>query len=280
MDMTYLEKSLSNTFTEAADQVIAHLPRLLAALLVILLGWLLARLLRALVVRFIAGLGQVWSRVASRAGMDHLHLHLTLASLTGEVLFWLVILVSVFGAAQILTEGAATAWMIDTLAYLPSMLAGVLIIVLGVVLGSMVRSLLAAAAGTAHIARANQLGRTGQVLVVTVAVMVGVTQLGIDISFLTTLAAIILATGLGGIALAFGLGARTHAEQLLGMQQLRKLYKIGDEIRIGQVRGRILAFTTTAVLVETDEGRARLPADDFMRQVVITTASADSHDAA
>lgn len=279
MDMTHLMESFASTFTGMADQVVAYLPRLVAALVVVLLGWILARLTRAFVIRLIAGLDQVWYKLVSRTGLDHTYLHLVSARLIGEVLFWFVILVSIFGAAQILSVGAVTDWVASAISYLPSILAGVLIVVLGVVLSSLVRSLVAAAASTAHITQANQLGRAVQILVVVVAVIVGVTQLGIDVSFLTTITAITLAAGFGGIALAFGLGARSHVAHLLGMQQLRKLYKIGDEIRIGQVQGRILAFTTTTVLVETSEGRAHVPAGDFMDQVVNMTASADTHDA-
>jgi len=277
MDMTHFMESFASTFAGVADQVIAYLPRLVAAVVVLLLGWLLARLIRAFTIRLIAGLDQVWYKLISRTGLDHTYLHLVSARLVGEVLFWFVILVSVFGAAQILSFGAVTEWVASAIAYLPSILAGVLIVILGVVLSSLVRSLVVAAATTAHIAQANQLGRAVQFLVVVVAVIVGVTQLGIDVSFLTTITAITLAAIFGGIALAFGLGAKQHVTHILCMQQLRKLFNIGDEIRIGPVEGRILAFTTTMVVVETVQGQAHIPAAEFQQQVVTTTASAEPY---
>lgn len=278
MEMAHLVESFSSTFTSVANQVIDFLPRILAAVLVLLLGWLLARLVRAIATRFIGGLDQLWARLVSKTGIDQAYMHLVSAKLIGDILFWFIILVSVFGAGQILSLGVFTAWLTDAVAYLPSLLAGVLIIILGVALSRLVRSLVEAAASAAHISQASLLGRGVQILMIVVSVIVGVTQLGIDVSFLTTITAIILAATLGGIALAFGLGAKSHVKNIVTMQQLRKLYRVGDEVRIGELRGTILGFSPTMVITESEEGTAYIPAGLFLQQVVISKRRVEAHD--
>lgn len=275
MDMGHLVTSFSDTFAAVGEQVINFLPRILAALLVMLLGWLTGRLVRAISTHFIKGLDQMWGRLVSRTGLDQAYLHLVSAKLIGDILFWFIILVSIFGAAQILFLGAFTQWVSGAVSYLPSMLAGILIIILGVALSRLLRSLVEAAAVTAHISQAQLLGRSVQILMVTVSIIVGVTQLGIDVSFITTVTAIALAAIFGSIGLAFGLGARNHVSNLVTMQQLRKIFKVGDEIRLEQIDGRILEFTQTMVILETRDGNACVPAALFMEKIAIARHRTD-----
>jgi small-conductance mechanosensitive channel len=269
MDMPHLVESFSNTFLKVADQIVEFLPRVLAALLVLFLGWLLARLVRALSVRFISGLDQLWGRVVSRAGLDQANLHLVSAKLIGDILFWFIVLIAFFGAAQILSLGAFTNWVSKVVAYLPSLLAGVLIIILGIAISRLLRSLVETTASSAHIPQAYLLGRAMQVLVIVVAVIVGIAQLGIDISFITVISGIVLGGVCGGIALAYGLGARTYVANVLALHQLRKLFKIGDEVLIQGVSGRIVDFTTIMVVIDTESGEAFMPAAQFMQHVTV-----------
>ena len=65
---------------------------------------------------------------------------------------------------------------------------------------------------SARLAQATLLGRIAQFVIMITAIVIGVDQIGIDITFLSIIAAILLSTTLGAIALAFGLGARRHVE--------------------------------------------------------------------
>jgi len=94
---------------------------------------------------------------------------------------------------------------------------------------------------------------------------------------LVVLTAVILGALLGGGALAFSLGARQMVSNLLAAQQLRQHYQVGDHIRIGELDGTVLEITARSVILETEEGRAQVPACQFDEQpcVVLSRNATD-----
>lgn len=249
------------------NTVMAYLPRIAAAVLILVLGWLLARLLRLLVVRAISGLDQLWQRLMSRRGLEHLQPRHPPTRIVGELVFWLLMLIFVTLATDILGLGIFGVWLKEIVTYLPLAGVGLLIVLVGFVVSSLARDLVSAAAGSAGLSHGALLGRTAQIIILFVAVVLGIDQIGIDILFLSVVAGIILATMLGGIALAFGLGARTHVSNIIAANQLRELYQVGDRIRINDIEGRVMDITVTRVVIETETGSVDVPAKLFDEQV-------------
>ena len=146
-----------------------------------------------------------------------------------------------------------------------------LIILIGFVVSSLTRDLVSSAASTAGLSHGDLLGRTSQVIILFIAIVLGIDQIGVDIAFLSVVAGIILATLFGGIALAFGLGARTHVSNIISANQLRQIYQVGDTVRIGDIEGRIVDIMVSRVMIETETGSVDIPAKLFDEQVTYIT---------
>ena len=119
--------------------------------------------------------------------------------------------------------------------------------------------------------RGDLLGRAAQAIILFTAIVIGVSQIGIDVAFLVMIAGIVLAALLGGLALAFGLGARTHVSNIIAANQLRGIYQVGDKIRVGESEGRIIDITVSRLIVETETGTVDIPAKLIDEQVTIIT---------
>jgi hypothetical protein len=256
-------------------------PRLLAAAGLGGAGWLAGRLMRLLTVRLLHGWG---GRVASGIGrlmgsrqaerdVRDIALRPPVAEAAGRVVFWLVFLLFAAAATEALGLPVVSAWLSGVAAYLPRLLVAALIVVLGVLAGSLTRTALAAAAASAEFAYAGALGRVGQAIVVMASAIVAFDQLGIQVTFLTVLAAIVTGTLLGGAALAFGLGARTAVSNIIASHYLLKTYRVGHHVRIGAWEGRIVEITPTAVVIATAEGHVMVPAKEFSEQVSVLLTS-------
>ena len=102
-------------------------------------------------------------------------------------------------------------------------------------------------------------------------------QIGINITFVVIITAVILAALLGGVALALSLGARIYVANLIGARYLRETYRVGQRIRIGDWEGRVLEFTATAIVLETTAGRMTIPGKAFneLPSVLLVETSAD-----
>ena len=251
---------------------IAHLlPNLLAAVALLLVGWLLARLLRLLAIRAARLLETLLARLAGPSGAERLRFGRP-AALLGAVVFWLVMLVFVTSAAEVLGLQVFTGWLARLVDYLPTLAAGLLIVVAGYVLAGFVADLVGAAAARLPPAQRNALARLAQGATLVMAILVGADQIGIKITWLAILAAIGLSGLLGGVMLAVSLGARGYVANLIGAHYLRQAFEVGQRVRIAGFEGRILEVTPTALVLETGEGRVSLPGRVFNDEPIVLLA--------
>ena len=254
-----------------ATQVLGYLPRVAVAILVLIVGWFIARLLRSLIMRAIKRLDLFWQKFIAKRGLEQLQPRHPPARIVGELVFWLLILVFVTLATEILGLGIVGTWLQELVSFLPLAAAGILVVLVGFVLASLARDLVGSAASSVGISRGDLLARTVQIIILFTAIIIGVEQVGIDVAFLTTIIGIVLAAVLGGLALAFGLGARTHVSNIIAANQLRNFYQVGDKVRVGDIEGRILDITVSRLIIETETGNADVPAKLFDEQVTIVT---------
>lgn len=275
MDYNAWAHALGQGFTDVVTQALAYLPRALAAAAVLVVGWLVAKLLRTLSVHVVRGLDRLWHRVILRTGLEQLRPEHPPAHIVGELVFWVVVLFFVTAASQIVGLSVFANWLGQVAAYLPVLLAGLLIVLAGLIAGALVRDLVLAAASTAGFAQGELLGRAAQAVILLTAIVVGVDQIGIDVSFLSAILSIVVAAALGGMGLAFGLGARTHVSNLLAARQARQLYRVGDRLRVGEVDGTLVELTPTMLVLETERGRAAVPAKILDEQVGLVPAGSE-----
>jgi small-conductance mechanosensitive channel len=264
-------QGLTTGFQNMAAQLLTFLPRIVIALLLLVLGWFVARLFSKLVIRAIDHLDLLWQRLITKRGYTHLQSRHPPTRIVGQLVFWLLMLIFVTLATEILGLDIFGVWLKEIVTYLPLAVAGLLIILVGFVVSSLVRDLVTSAADSAKLSHGELLGRTAQFIILVTAIIIGIDQIGIDIAFLTVVAGIILASMLGSIALAFGLGARTHVSNIIAANQLRNFYRVGDTVKIGDIEGKIIDISLSRVMIETETGSVDVPAKLFDEEVTIIT---------
>ncbi len=272
--MTLIEKwtdAFQRVFFAALDRVAEYLPNLLGALLVLGLGWLAARIVRALAVRAVMLLDVLLARFmpAARLRTAERASVAGSAQTVGSIVFWVVMVLFVATAAQVLGLEALTDWLSGLLRYLPTLGAGVVIIIGGLLAGRLVRHIITATPLRFELRNREMLGRVAQVTIVATAILVGADQVGVKVTFLVVLVAAVALAVAGGIALSVSLGARDYVANLIGAHQLRKSLVVGQRIQLGGFEGRVLDLTPVSVVLETQSGRVMLPARLCNEQAVV-----------
>jgi small-conductance mechanosensitive channel len=198
------------------------------------------------------------------------------STVIGGIAFWLVFLVFFTAATETLGLPVLATWLSGVSYYLPRILVSALIILAGLFAGNLARDAITATAGAAGLAYSELLGRAVYVIVLLVAIVTGVDQLGIESRFLTLTITVVIAALIGGAALAFGLGSRTTVSNIIAAHYLRQIYRVGQTVRIHDIYGRIAEITPTSVILDGPEGRVLVPAKDFseVASVLITKESA------
>lgn len=255
-------RSLGDALATAAaaivERLVAYLPSLLGAVLLLIAGWALARILRALTMRSVLLLDRLFARVGAAAGADRFRVGRA-STILAAVVFWVVVLFFITAATQVLGLQAFTDWLKRLLEYLPTLVAGVLIVAAGYFVSRFIGDLVRATATRLAATQRAALARITQVTILVGAILVGADQIGIKVTFIAIFAAAVATAIVGGVAIAVGFGARNYIANLIGAHYLREAFTVGQTIRVAGHQGRILEVTPTVLILETDDGRVSLP---------------------
>ena len=264
-----LSAAVSAAFAQIGARLGEYAPSVLGAVLLMLGGWLVARLLRGLAVKLMQVLEVLLHRMFRGRTESAPKLPSASVQIVGSLLFWVVMLFFVAAATQVLGLAVFTAWLKDVVSYLPTLFAGVLIVIAGALLAGLSRDVTVAALTNLPEAQRMLLGRIVQGTLLLVAVVVGADQIGIRITFLVILAAVIAGAVVSGVALAVSLGARSFVSNLIGAHYLRQAFGIGQTVRVAGFEGRIIDLTPVSMVLECPAGRVTLPAKVFNEEPIV-----------
>ncbi|MGD8869330.1 MAG: mechanosensitive ion channel [Gemmatimonadales bacterium] len=242
----------------------AMLPNVVAATGLILLGLLLARLLAFWSRRLAAAtLERLARSTAVQGALERTKMSTTVPRMVSAFVFWLVFLF--FGASAL--EAVGLPVVTDSLSrfvyYLPNVLAAALIAAAGLVVGTVIRGLTTAAAASAGVTFASLLGRFAHGVIVIIAIVMALDELGIDSGALIITLAVTSGSVLAGFGLAFGLGAHSTVSNIIASHYLAQSYAVGQTVRIGDIEGEVIERTPTALVIATARGRVMVPAKRF-----------------
>ena len=192
-------------------------PRILAALTLILLGWVVAALARRITVRVLSaadldvrcarwGLTGVLGRAGHRPA---------LTELLGRLVYWAILLVGLLMAVEALEMPGTRGAVGVLLAFLPHVIVAVLVVVGGWMLAQFLAQAVLIAAVNAQVTGASLLATAVRWLVLTVAAAVALTELGVAREMVLLVFGIAFGGAVLALSLAFGLGARELARQAL-----------------------------------------------------------------
>jgi len=252
-----------HTATQVMERASTHVPAVVIAAVLVLAGWALGRLLGAWTGRLVGRVDHLAPGRALHNGLRRIGIERAPSDVVAGIVFWLVLLFFLTAATETLGLPVLATWLTGVTYYLPRVLVALLIVAIGLFVGTLAHDAVLAATIASGLAYGRLLARLAQVAVVMIAVVTGIDQAGVESRFLIVTITIVLGAVIGGAALAFGLGARTAVSNIIGSHYLRQTYRVGQTIRIGTVEGTIVAMTTTAVILDTSGGRVLVPGKEF-----------------
>lgn len=208
---------LLDTTREFLHQISAFLPRLVLALFVVAVGWLFAKAIRFAVEK---GLHAVnFNVLTERAGTDNFLRQAGMrgdtTTLFGLFAYWLVML----AALIIAFNGLGLTYITDLLGravlYAPKLLVAMLVVIFGSYCARFVGGAVHAYCVEARIPDADLLSRIARYVIMTLVVMIALSQVEIGGDIVQRIFLIILAGLMLALALAFGLGGKAWAASLL-----------------------------------------------------------------
>ncbi len=235
---------IANSLQRGLDSLIGFIPNVIGFLIILAIGYLIARVVKTVVAKLLEKVGVDRALHGSQAGryVERVSPGAHPSRLIGAIAFWFIFIYAIAAAVGALKIPALTNFMANVQNYLPNVVAAVLIFVIGAALAGAVGGFadrLMGDTSTGRVARA-----VGPGLILAIVVFMVLTQLRIAPTIVTaTYVALIGMLALAG-ALAFGLGGRELAADML-----RDAYSSGrqnqdqikQDIRTGRDRAQAQA---------------------------------------
>ena len=219
-----LNTLITEPVREMLTRIMAYLPVLLGALVILIAGWLVAKTIRQLVgwllktVRF--------DVLADKTGISEVLRKGNLKISAGEVIsglvYWLIIIMVLVMTVDALGLPKASDVLASLFAYVPKVIAALLVLVVAMFLANFVSGIVRTAAGNANLPKPEIFAGISRWAIIIFAVTISLGELGIATLLVTTTFNIILGGVCLALALAFGLGGKDAAAKYL--DELMKRY--------------------------------------------------------
>lgn len=206
---------INQSLQQASDEFFAWLPKLVGAFVILLIGYIVARVIAGVVRKAMQSVGADRALETGRAGDYKQQFAPTMqpSRVVSTIAFWFVFGAAILLAISTLGIEALQSTVASVVGYLPNVVAAVLIMLVAVALASVVGGL------ASRFAAGTMLGKLIQtvvpVLVITIALFMALVQLKIATQIVVATYVLVLGAISLGFALAFGLGGREVAAKML-----------------------------------------------------------------
>jgi len=210
MDWTFV---IMESVREMLTRVGAFIPKLIGVLVILIIGWLLAKIIESLLVRALKLIRL--DTLSEKSGTSNFlakgGIKYTLSELVGVLVYWIVLLIVMVTALNAMQWTVAAELLNTVVAYIPNIIVAMFLLVVGMFVSTLLGTVIRTAASNAGIVQAKLLGQITQTVVIIFASVIALQQLRIQTGVILnviniTVAAIGLALGL-----SFGLGCKDIA---------------------------------------------------------------------
>jgi len=244
---------LSSALQSAFQPVINLLPSVVAMFAVLAVGYIVARLVArgadALAQRI--GLDGAAERSGLSASMKKVGIKRGLSAIVAQLVFWLLMCVFVVAAFNLLnlpSLSAATQKLVD---YIPKLMAATTVVLIGLLIASFLRGVIATAADRIGISYADRLASGAYYILALMTFIAAFDQLEIQFALLNQLILIAFGALALGIGLSVGLGGRDVAGGIMSGYYVRQRMQSGDSVSVAGIEGVVREVGPVATVIET-----------------------------
>jgi len=204
-------QAITRSLSDGLGAILGALPALIGALLILILGFIIAKVLQGVATKALQAMGfEGWMEKGGiKQFFDRSQTNQTPLSILGKLVFWLVFFIAITMAVDTLGISAISDVLAQFIAYIPQIIAAILILVLATLLANFVAGVVRGATGS------SVAGSVAQYGIIVFAAFAALTQLGIAEELIAPTFLILLGSVALAAALAFGLGGQNVAGRIV-----------------------------------------------------------------
>lgn len=229
------------------------LPSILGALMIILIGWLLAKFAAFVVSRLLKAVrfDKLAEKINVGEYLEKANVKMTPSQLLGKFFYWLILLLVFTTASDTLGWNAVSEEIANLIRLLPQLLLAIVFFIVGSFIATFVRDLIRSTTSSLGIGAGKIISNAVFYLLFILVSLTALEQAGMDTSIITSNLLLILGTILLAGAISYGLASRDVLSNILASFFSRRTFKVGQIIEIEGIRGEILEISNIAITIQS-----------------------------
>jgi hypothetical protein len=259
-------QSLTNIWLEITN----IFPNLIGALIVIILGWIVTKLVVKLIKKVLklAKANKLDDKLNEIEIIEGKQLNFDTINVVSKFVKYLMYIVIFVTASDIMGLDVITEQISSLLAYLPQLFAALIIFIIGLLFANFVKNGLKSLFESMDLSGGKMISQVVFFLMLTFIAITALNQAGIDTEIITNNINMIIAGFLAAFAIAFGFGAREVVGKLLKTFYARKTYEAGQTITFNEQSYVIDEVKSISVVLKNSKGKLIVPIDDLVENQV------------
>ncbi len=264
------EEMFSSSLATFSQRIFNVLPNVIGALLLLLLGWLIAKGVSIAIRKLLQSktMARLTERLNRLSLLQRSDLSLDSVHIISRFVYWIILLIFFVAASETLGWTAVSRTLNNLINYLPALLSAIVILLIGLYLAQTVRTVIRAALHSLRVGAAQLISSLAFYLLATIVVLTALEQAGVDTSIVTANLTLIVGAIVGAFAISFAIASRHILENILASFYGRKNFAVGDTIRLNTVEGTIVRIDGVSVVVKTKDAEVVLPAQALISEQI------------
>ncbi|MCB0686132.1 MAG: mechanosensitive ion channel [Saprospiraceae bacterium] len=266
-ELTNWSEILMSTLKTATQNIANALPSIFGAFIIILFGWLLARLAAFLVNRLlrVVKIDELGKRFHVDQLLQKASIKKSVSQIISKFVYWLVILLVVITASETLGWDVLSGEVSKLVNWLPSLFTSIVFFVIGIYLANFVKDIIRGATLSLGIQGGSILSSIVFYLLVIMISLSALNQAGVDTQILSSNLLLIIAGILLASAISYGLASKDILANLLASLYGKRTLKKGQVIQYDDLTGTIVDISSiNIILITEDKLKVVIPSSELI----------------
>jgi len=246
-------------FEDMWQELLKFMPKLIAVIAVLIIGWLLIKIVSFLVKKALkfSKIDILAEKLQEIDIFKNVSIKPTI--IVVKVVKWILLLLMLIIISDILGLQMLTDGIASFIGYLPKLFSAIAILMIGIYIANIIKNAIQSLFKSLDLGGSNVIGSIVFFAIVVIVAITALNQAGIDTEMITSNLTLILGSLLLAFTIAFGLGSKEIVQRLLFGFYSRKNLSVGQKIKIGGIEGTIDAIDNIYLTLITDDGKFIFP---------------------
>ena len=243
---------------------------LLKALLVLVIGWLVIKLLVAILKRTFKAIkiDKLGEKLNDIEIVDGKKLNVNVSKILLTFIKWSLLIVLFIIVSEMMGLTMISEQIGKLIAFLPQLLSAAAIFVIGLLIANFFKKSIQSFFKSFDLSGSKIVSQLVFFIILALVSITALNQAGINTEIITNNLNMIFAAFLVSFALAVGIGAKEVVADLMRAFYTRRLYEIGQKIKFKGIEGEIEAIEDISLVLKTKEGKIIIPIKEIVENQV------------